>query len=117
MPAMLTLRRSLLTFCVHALIILALFCAIRAFAAPVINEIMYRPGSTYPENTALEFIEIHNPDATAVDLSGWAITTGADYTIPSGTTLAADGYLVIAANPTTLKAASATAASATVLGP
>ncbi len=117
MPAMLTLRRSLLTFCLHALVVLALFCALRAFAAPVINEIMYRPGTGYPENTSLEFIEIHNPDSAAVDLSGWALTTGADYTIPSGTTLAAGGYLVIAANPTALKAASSTAAAATVLGP
>lgn len=86
-------------------------------AAPVINEIMYRPGTTFPENTALEFIEIHNPDSSAVDLSGWAITTGADFTFPAGTTLAAGGYLVVASNPTALKAVSATAAAATVLGP
>jgi hypothetical protein len=86
-------------------------------AAPVINEIMYRPGPGYPENTALEFIEIHNPDTTAADLSGWAITKGADFTFPAGTTLAAGGYLVVAADPTALKAAHTAAAAATVLGP
>ncbi|MBI5688900.1 MAG: lamin tail domain-containing protein [Verrucomicrobia bacterium] len=86
-------------------------------AAPVINEIMYRPGSGYPENTSLEFIEIHNPEAAPVDLSGWALTKGADFTFPAGTTLPAGGYLVVAANPSALKAASAAAAAATVLGP
>jgi hypothetical protein len=69
-----------------------------ASAAPLINEIMYRPGTGYPENTALEFIEIHNPDAATVDLSGWAITKGVDYTFPAGTTLAAGGYLVVVAS-------------------
>ncbi len=110
-------RRSLLTLCLHVFLVLVLFCAMRAMAAPVINEIMYRPGTTYPENTSLEFIEIYNPDSTAVDISGWAITTGADYTFPASTTLAAGGYLVVASNPTALKAASATAAAANVFGP
>lgn len=53
-------------------------------AAPVFNEIMYRPGPGYPENTALEFIELDNPDTTATDLSGWAITQGAGYPFPAG---------------------------------
>ena len=117
MPAIPTLRRCLATFLLHAFLVFVLLCALRASAAPVINEIMFRPGTGYPENTALEFIELHNPDSIAVNVSGWALTTGADFTIPAGTTLAAGGYLVIAANPTALKAASAAAASATVLGP
>lgn len=85
-----------------------------AAAAPVINEIMYRPGTGYPENTAHEFIELHNPDAVAVDLAGWAITTGADFTFPAGTTLSANGYLVVAANPAALQAATGLTG---VLGP
>jgi hypothetical protein len=96
---------------------LALGLAAPLAAAPVINEIMFRPGPGFPENSALEFIEIHNPDSSAANLSGWAITTGADFTFPAGTTLAAGGYLVVAANPTALRAASATAAAGTVLGP
>lgn len=83
-------------------------------AAPVINEIMYRPGTGYPENTGLEFIELHNPGTAAVDLSGWALTDGVDYTFPSGTTLAAGGYLVIAGDVTALKAATGLS---TVYGP
>lgn len=44
----------------------AMACAIgllipfSANAAVVINEINYRPGTAFPENTSLEFIELHN---------------------------------------------------------
>ena len=79
--------------------------AVTATATPVINEIMYRPGTTYPENTELEFIEIHNPDSAAVDVSGWALTNGVDYTFPASTILPAGGFLVVASNPTTLASA------------
>lgn len=75
-------------------------------AAPVINEICYRPGQSYPENTALEFVEIHNPDAEAVDLTGWAFSDGIQFTFPPGTVLEAGGYLVVAADPAALAAAS-----------
>ncbi len=76
--------------------------ALTTTAAPVINEIMFRPGTSYPENTDMEFVELYNPDSTTVDLSGWAFTKGITYTFPSGTSIAAKGYLVIAANPTSL---------------
>lgn len=85
---------------------LAILCGVSAaLGAPVINEIHYRPGTGYPENTALEFIEIHNPDATAADLSGWAITKGADFTFPSGSSIPAGGFLVVTANLATFQAA------------
>lgn len=114
---MIVLHRSFAALRRRALVVLLALSALRAAALPVINEIMYRPGTAYPENTALEFIEIYNPDSAAIDLSGWAITSGADFTFPAGTTLAAGSYLVVASNPTALKAASTSAASATVLGP
>ena len=82
---------------------LAGLLSVQAFASPVINEIMYRPGTGYPENTGLEFIEIHNPDSEDVDLSGWAITTGADFTFPSGTILPAGGFASSASDPTALQ--------------
>ena len=91
---------------------LALTCAARAQV--VINEIMYRPGTTFPENTALEFIELHNPTVVAVDMSGWAITSGVSFTMPAGTTIPAGGYTVIAANPALLQA---TYGISGVLGP
>ena len=66
------LLRTVFAFC--------LFAAARLHAQVVVNEIMYRPGAGYPENTGLEFIEFHNPTATPVDLSGWAITSGVNGT-------------------------------------
>ena len=54
---------------------LTLTCALPAQV--VINEIMYRPGTGFPENTRLEFIELHNPTGAPVNVSGWAITSGA----------------------------------------
>lgn len=92
------------------------FLPVTAGAAPVINEIMYRPGSGYPENAALEYVEIHNPDASAANLSGWAFTSGFAYTFPAGTSIAAGGYLVIAANPTALTG-QMTVQGGTPLGP
>ena len=61
----------------------------------VINEIMYHP---ITEDSNDEYVELYNPGTQAVDLSGWRIKSGIKYTLPSQTTLAAQGYLVIAAN-------------------
>lgn len=66
----------------------------------VINEIHYEP--TDPAE-ASEFIELHNPDADAVDLSGWSLTSAVDFTFPAGTMIPADGYLLIARNPVGFK--------------
>ncbi len=76
-----------------------------AQADPVINEIMYRPGTGNPENTGLEYIEIFNPGSTPVDLGGWALTSGAGYTFPAGSVITAGGYVVVASNPAALAAA------------
>ena len=76
-----------------------------ARAQVVINEIMYRPGTGYPENTAREFIELHNVTDSAVDVGGWALTSGAGYTLPAGTIIAARGFLVIAADPAQVQSA------------
>ena len=80
------------------LISLCLLVAARLHAQIVVNEIMYRPGTAFPENTGLEFIELHNPTAAAVDVSGWALTSGVSFTIPAATTIAAGGFLVIASD-------------------
>lgn len=101
-------------FLTGSLACFALVLSASLSAAPVINEILYRPGTGYPENTDLEFIEIHNPDTAAVDMSGWGITTGADYTFPSGTSIPAGGYLIVSPNPSALQAATGLSG---VLGP
>ncbi len=67
----------------------------------VINEIMANPPSKQRDG---EFIELYNRGVVAVDLGGWKLDEGVDFTFPPGTTIAPDGYLVIAANAAWLSA-------------
>ena len=68
----------------------------------VINEIMADPPSNQREG---EFVELFNRGASAVNVGGWAFTDGVSFTIPSGTTIPAGGYLVIGADAAFLNAA------------
>jgi hypothetical protein len=61
----------------------------------VINEIMYDPPSGEPSG---EFVELYNRGASAVDVSGWRFVEGIDFTVPAGTSIPANGYLVVAAD-------------------
>lgn len=61
----------------------------------VINEIHYDPDNNAP----IEFIEIHNPTGSQVDLSGWQFTAGIDFTFPPFSLIDSGGYLVVAYNP------------------
>ena len=64
-----------------------------------INELNYNPA----RNTQLtEFIELYNPTAAAVNMTGWRFDSGVNYIFPNGTTIASGGYLVIAADPATM---------------
>lgn len=60
------------------------------------NEIHYNPSTQSGDD---EWIELHNQMAINVDLSGWKIMEGVDFTFPEGTTIPGSGYLVIAKNP------------------
>ncbi|MDG2124546.1 MAG: lamin tail domain-containing protein, partial [Verrucomicrobiales bacterium] len=62
----------------------------------VINEIHYEEDDT---TVAAEFIEICNLSAEAVDVSGWSFSDGVDFVFPDGTSVAANGYLVVAEDP------------------
>ena len=84
--------------------------ALPVSAQVVINEIHYAPDV---KTELVEFIELHNAGAGAVNLSGWQFTDGVAYTFPNGTMLAAGGYLVVAQNPAALQAKFGVA----VLGP
>src|SRR3954471_976267 len=77
-------------------LIITLVFSLSASGDVVVSEIMYHPQS---ENSAQEYLELYNPGATAVDLSGWQITSGVAFTFPAGSTIGAGGYLVVAANP------------------
>lgn len=61
-------------------------------AGVVITEVLYAPD---PKTSRVEFVEIHNPDAVAADLSGWTISGGVDGTVPAGISLAPGGYLLL----------------------
>src|SRR5688572_29158787 len=80
------------------------------FANVIINEIHYDPAVKVE---LVEFIELHNSGTTALDLSGWRLTEGVEFTFPAGTTIGAGGYLVVAENPARLQ----TKFGATALGP
>jgi len=74
----------------------------------VISEIMYHPveeGGTPGGEENLEFIELYNNRAVFEDLGGFAFTNGVKYTFPPGTIIPAGQYLVLAKDPTALKAA------------
>ena len=62
----------------------------------IINEVHYDP----PDVTRpLEFVELHNPTAGAIDMSGWRFDSGVTYVFPGGTSIPAGGYVVVAQNP------------------
>lgn len=61
----------------------------------VINEIMYHPDEL--EDRPYEYVELHNTGAVEVDLTRWSLG-GTGWTNPPGTRIAANGYLVVAAD-------------------
>ena len=63
--------------------------------AVVIHEIHYNP----PEGSLLEFVELHNPRAEAVPLTGWRLADGIDFHFPEGTTIEAGGFLLVCKDP------------------
>lgn len=65
----------------------------------VINELMYSP-ITRDNND--QYIELYNSGGNAVDLTGWTLGGGIGFTIPTGTTLAPNSYIVIANNAASL---------------
>ncbi|HRH67119.1 MAG TPA: CotH kinase family protein, partial [Bacteroidia bacterium] len=70
----------------------------------LISEINYNSDSAFNSG---DWIELYNPAATALDISGWKFRDGADnhtYTIPAPTTIAANSYLVLASDMTKFSA-------------
>ena len=76
----------------------------------VFNEIMYHPA----DDTAPEWIELHNQMAVDMDLSGWSLSDGVEFEFASDTVIPAGGYLVISSDPAALQA---TTGFADALGP
>ena len=63
-------------------------------AGILISEIMYHPLS---ENPAEEYIELFNSGATSVNLAGWRLSSGVQFTFPN-VAIGPGGFLVVAAN-------------------
>ncbi len=67
----------------------------------VFSEVFY---DTPGDDTVEEWIELYNNSPMSVDISGWTITdnngTGATYTFPQSTSMAARSYFTVAVNST-----------------
>jgi hypothetical protein len=64
-----------------------------------ISEIMYKPAPR-PDGKNLEYVEIYNSNPWFQDISGYQlICADMNYTFPAGTTIAANGFIVVAAAP------------------
>ncbi len=88
--------------CILARVFLPFACVLLTFTAfstraqdVVLNEIMYHPASHNPRE---EYIELYNRGATNVNLGGWILKGGVDFTFPSNTVINASSYLVVAAH-------------------
>ena len=65
----------------------------------VISEIMY-----HPVDPALEFIELANTFATDEDIGGYRLSGQIDFVFPEGSVLPGGAYVVVARDPTALRA-------------
>gem|GEM_PF-6049559 len=64
----------------------------------IINEIHYHPLES--DGDGFEFVEIHNPDSQAKDLTGHSFSRGITFEFPDGTMIQPGGYMVIAKDQT-----------------
>ncbi|MCA9171247.1 MAG: lamin tail domain-containing protein, partial [Planctomycetales bacterium] len=76
----------------------------------VINEIMYHApphyadgASPFAESTE-EWLELYNRATESISLDGWSLAGGIRFDFPAGTTIPAEGYLVIAKDAASLRA-------------
>ncbi|HSS68131.1 MAG TPA: lamin tail domain-containing protein, partial [Nocardioidaceae bacterium] len=65
----------------------------------VINEIQHSPTG----GTGAEFLELSNPNSTAIDISGWTISDGISLTVQPGTVIPANGTMTFVSNDLTFK--------------
>jgi hypothetical protein len=71
----------------------------------VINEIMYHPDPVVGAEADFEWIELYNQMSIRMDISGWRLEGGIQFTFAEGTTIQGRGYMVVATNPTALATA------------
>ena len=66
----------------------------------VFNELHYHPEGN---NHSFEFIELYNQNSVNVDLTGWKLTGGVDYSFTENTIIEGGSFIVIALDPETIK--------------
>ena len=69
-------------------------CVEAAWDDPVISEIHYNPSTQQGADSDYEFVELMNPHPFAIDVSGWRLADGIDALFPTGTLIAAGGFLL-----------------------
>lgn len=85
-----------------AILALVLGRAAAVDSVVVFNEVSYHPPG---DPRAGEWVELHNQMAIDIDLSGWHLEDGINYTFAEGTIIPGGGHLVIAGDPAALQAA------------
>ena len=85
--------------------------SVRADSSVAFNEIMYHSASN---ETLLEWVELRNQMAVDVDISGWSITGGIQFTFASNTIVRGGGFKVVALSPVTMIALTG---STNIVGP
>ncbi|MDX9752566.1 MAG: lamin tail domain-containing protein [bacterium] len=62
----------------------------------IISELHYHPEDEEEDgNIGLEFIELYNRGAQAVDLSGWSFSRGVEFEFPAGSAIPGRGFLLV----------------------
>ncbi|MFZ0391901.1 MAG: lamin tail domain-containing protein, partial [Calditrichia bacterium] len=70
-----------------------------------ISEIMYNPSDQLQgPDSDFEFVELANPSADTVDISGWYFSAGIDFVFPAGSMIEPNGFAVVGINPDSLVA-------------
>ncbi len=73
--------------------------AVSSKKTPIIFSELHTHPATRLDGKNLEFIELYNTNPWPEDLTGWRISSDVDYAFPPGTSIPAQGFLVVAAVP------------------
>ena len=65
------------------------------------TELHYNPGSQQGSDSNYEFLELTNADSVAVNLTGWSLSEGLDFTFPVDSWLQPGDFVVVTTAPTT----------------
>ena len=65
------------------------------------TELHYNPGSQQGSDSNYEFLELTNADSVAVNLAGWSLSEGLDFTFPDDSWLQPGDFVVVTTAPLT----------------